>query len=42
MRKRQSQVLSKRQGMELHKQTNGAPRDVDPGYGFFPPLIPLL
>lgn len=42
MRQRQTQVLRARQNRELAGQTSGAPRDVDAGAGFWPPLSPLL
>lgn len=42
MRGRQTQVLRARQNRELAGQTSGAPRDVDAGAGFWPPLSPLL
>ncbi len=41
-RKRQTEVLKERMHRETHGQIKGAPRDVDAGAGFWPPLSPLL
>jgi hypothetical protein len=41
-RKRRSDVLKERQKVEVSGQLKGPNRDIDPGYGFGPPLIPYL
>jgi hypothetical protein len=42
MRQRQTNVLKKRQDLEQHQGSVGAPKDADMGtYGFFPPTMPI-